>query len=295
MRLYIASVMLFCIGLLLLCINIAGFFIPLRNPDLYGDEQSFFKDDITLTEDQLWSSTARRQDESTEAYVFRLNEVVNKGIAHYWDDRGINKYNLRIPIYENYLLFFASYLYPSHYTKYEYSDYKKAIERGLGQCSEHAIIMAGLLKDHGIESRILALNGHVVAMALVNQDRWWIADADFGVVIPHSIAEIENEPNIIRPIYKQKGYSDELVDWFVSVYGKEGNQVFSGSREFQPRSYYFERLSYILIWIIPVMMMIPYFLMRGKVSLIRKPRRDWRIAEPVWKVNEHARGRGIGT
>ncbi|MDT4897472.1 MAG: hypothetical protein QOH25_2549 [Acidobacteriota bacterium] len=112
LRLYIASRTLLCIGLLLLGINIAGTFIPLRNPDLYKDDLSLFKDDITLTEDQLWSSTVRRLDESTEEYVIKLNEAVNKGTAHYWDDRGIYRYNLRISIYENYLLFFASYLSP---------------------------------------------------------------------------------------------------------------------------------------------------------------------------------------
>jgi hypothetical protein len=269
MQLNIASKVLACFGLLLLGLNIAGLFIPLRNPDIYRDNLSFFKDDITLTEGQLWSSTVRQPGESTEAYVTRLNDAVNKGIAHYWDDQGIHKYNLRIPIYENYLLFFASYLYPSAYRKYEYCDYKKAIKRGLGLCSEHAIVLTGILKDRGIESQIVSLSGHVVAMAQVNQGTWWVLDSDFGVVIPHSIAQIESDPNMIRPILKQKGYSDTVVNWMVDVYGKEGNQVFSGASEYRPRGYQIERLSYILIWILPAIMMVPFFLIRRKINLHR--------------------------
>lgn len=269
MRSKIASQVLFAIGLLLLGINIAGVFIPLRNPDIYRDNLSFFKDDMTLTADQLWAATARRPGESTEQYVTRLNEAVNKGTAHYWDDQGIYKYNLRIPIYENYLLFFAGYLYPPAYAKYEYCNYKKAMERGLGLCSEHAIILTGILKDHGIEARILSLDGHAVSTAQVNRGTWWILDSDFGLVIPHSIAEIENDPSMIRPILKQKGYSDAIVNWMVDVYGKEGNKVFSGAREYRPRGYLIETLSYVLIWILPMIMMIPYFLIRRKRKLVR--------------------------
>jgi hypothetical protein len=268
MRLNIASGVLFWIALLLLGTSIAGVFIPLRNPDLYRENLSFFKDDITLTEDQLWSATVRQQGESTEAYVTRLNEAVNNGTAHYWDDQGIYKYNLRIPIYENYLLFFAGYLYPPAYAKYEYCNYKKAIKRGLGLCSEHAIILTGILKDQGIESQILSLDGHVVSTAQVNQGTWWILDSDFGVVIPHSIAEIENDPNMIRPTLKQKRYSDAIVNWMVDVYGKEGNRVFSGAREYRPRGYLIETLSYVLIWILPMIMMVPYFLVRRKRNLV---------------------------
>ena len=63
-------------------------------------------------------------------------------IAHYWRDEGINKYYLRIPFWENYLLYIASYIDPEEYLKYEFYDYRRAIERGVGLCSQQAIIVS---------------------------------------------------------------------------------------------------------------------------------------------------------
>jgi hypothetical protein len=73
LRLYVLTAVLFWIGVLLLGLNVVGIFVSLRNPDLYREELVFFKDDITLTEEQLWSSAVRRPDESTGEYVIRLN------------------------------------------------------------------------------------------------------------------------------------------------------------------------------------------------------------------------------
>src|SRR6185295_8215311 len=112
MRLNFAWTAFFWLGLLLLALNTAGLFIPARNPEIYRERLLAFKDDITLTEAQLWTSTIRQPDETNEAYVVRLTDLVNKGMANYWDDQGVNKYRLRVPAYENYLLFLASYLHP---------------------------------------------------------------------------------------------------------------------------------------------------------------------------------------
>lgn len=249
------------IGLSLIAVNIAGFFLPLRNPSIYK-ERTEFENDITLTEDELLEAIKRR-DETVEVYVERLNEAINKGIAHYWKDEGIDKYNLRVPIYENYLLFIASYIRPLDFEKYEFFSYKKAIERGVGLCSQHAIIISEVLKAHGINSRIILLTGHVVVMAQVDKkkDVWWIVDPDFGVVIKHNIATIEESPEMVRILYSEKGYDTKIVDQLVKAYGKDGNVVSNGVFEYLPSKIgYIEYLSYIFIWIIPLILILPYTL-----------------------------------
>ncbi len=126
---------LFCLGFCLFIINIIGLFISLRNESIYQE-----KSGIHLTEKELYHSINKTVMDKKE-YITNLNEAVNQGIAHYWRDAGINKYNLRIPFYENYLLFIASYLDPEEYLKYEFYDYRRAIERGVGSCSQQAIIV----------------------------------------------------------------------------------------------------------------------------------------------------------
>ena len=59
-----------------------------------------------------------------------------------------------IPIYENYLLFIASYRYPDEYLKYEFVDYRKAIERGIGLCSQQAIIVSEILNSFRLRRTI---------------------------------------------------------------------------------------------------------------------------------------------
>jgi hypothetical protein len=253
----------FVSGLLLLGINLAGLFVSLRNPSLYADRKVRDENDITLSAEDLLRAADRRPDEPTEDYVVRLNEAVNKGIAYYWEDEGIEKYNLRVPLHENYLLFLAGYALPRYYRKYEFSDQYKNLERGAGICSLHATVVAALLRDHGVNSKVVLLDGHVVAMAQVRETpaRWWIVDPDLGVVIKHDTSEIESDPNLIKPYYLERGHSREYVEWLARVYGKEGNIVFEGAEEYMPwRLRYIEYVSYILKWMIPVMLMAPFAL-----------------------------------
>jgi hypothetical protein len=253
----------FVFGLLLLGINLAGFFVSLRNPVIYLERKVRDENDITLTPEELLRAAERRPNEPLEAYVVRLNEAVNKGIAYYWEDEGIEKYNLRVPVHENYLLYLAGYVLPAYYRKYEFSDQYKNLERGIGICSLHVTVMDTLLKDHGVNSKVVLLNQHVVASAQVGDapGRWWVVDPDLGVVVKHDIGEIEADTNLIKPYYLEKGYSTEYVDWLARVYAKEDNVVFDGAREYMPwRLRYVEFISYILKWIIPVMLLAPFAL-----------------------------------
>jgi hypothetical protein len=255
-------------GLLLLGINVAGlFFVSLRNPAIYRETKVRDKDDITLTEEELLRAAERRPDESAEEYVVRLNEAVNKGIAYYWEDEGVEKYNLRVPVYENYLLFLASHVSPGYFRKYEFSDQYKNIERGVGVCSLHAMVIAALLEEHAVDSKVVLLDGHVVALARVSESpaRWWVVDADSGVVVKHDLGEIEADTELVKPYYLERGYSQEHADWFARVYGREGNAVFSGARDYLPWEYPFiEYISYLLKWAIPLLLMTPFALSYGR-------------------------------
>jgi hypothetical protein len=261
------KIIFFALGLLLLGINFAGLFVSLRNPSIYVEQKVRDENDITLHAEQLLRAAERKPDETAEAYVVRLNEAVHQGIAYYWEDEGAGKYNLRVPLHENYLLFLASYIWPSYYRKYEFSDQYKNLERGVGICSLHATVIDALLKDHGVNSRVILLDQHVVAMAQIGAapDRWWIVDPDHGVVVKQDIREIESDPNLIKPYYLARGYSQEYVDRLARIYGKEGNVVFAGAKEYMPwRLRYIEYVSYVLKWVLPVMFIVPFAFSYGR-------------------------------
>jgi len=252
---------LFIIGVFLLLTNIFGLFTSLRNLEIYNEKKTGFKNDITLTEDQVYSViNSDRSD--IKKYVSNVTYAVNKGMADYWDDEGIDKYHLRVPFQENYLLFLASYIMPQKFQKFEFLDYHRAIERGVGMCSEHSIIISEALKGKGIKTKMIGLSGHVVASAQVDEktDEWWILDGLYGVVVPFDITTLQKKPEIIEPYYSQKGYDTKTVTTLEGIYGAEGNIIADGYGigNYSILTNYFEKTTYILIWVIPLFLIFPY-------------------------------------
>jgi hypothetical protein len=256
---------LFYTGCFLLGLNLVGFFIPLRNPEVYSEKSPALNKGSILTENELYDRIRRGRGTDAE-HVLKVNAAVHQGIAHYWKDEGIANYNLRIPIHENYLLFFVSYLYPAVFEKHLYYDYRKAIERGIGLCAQQALIAARILEEQGIASRVIGLAGHVVATALVDKesDTWWVIDPDYGVVVRRRIEEIEIDPAIIRPYYAAHGYDQEKIDVLVQIYEKEGNRTWDSAKAYYSQKYYVETGSYLAIWVIPVIMLLPRTVARSR-------------------------------
>jgi hypothetical protein len=256
---------LFIVGIIIISVNIYGLFIPLRNPEIKNEIQSAHKNDITLSQDQIYSAI-NSDTKDKRIYARKMTETINNGIAHYWREEGIDKYHLRIPFYNNFILFGASYFMPEKFLKYEFADYHRAIDRGLGQCSQHAIILAEVLYEKGIKSKMVGLSGHVVATAQVDEasDEWWILDGDYGVVIPADLATIEKNPEIIVPYYSKAGYDQETISFIERVYGKEGNQLIDGFGigKYSILTNYFEKASYVLIWLIPISFLLPFLYFR---------------------------------
>ncbi len=240
-------------------INIYGLFKTLRNPAIYDEEKTLRNriGDITIKYPEIEKDFVRHDNESVKDYAVRMNKVVNDGFAHYWKDEGLTKYNIRVPAWENYLLYVASYIDPKEYKHYEFSNYKKDLERGVGLCSSHCIVLKGVLRRNGIEGQLWDIAGHVVLRTRVAENEWWVLDPDFGVVVPFDTAAIQANPEIVRPYYKDMAklyYPDAkspyTVDHVVEIYGKEGNHIYTVDN-------WFEYFSYWAKWIIPIILMMP--------------------------------------
>ncbi|MDA1169330.1 MAG: hypothetical protein O3A36_03260, partial [bacterium] len=183
------------IGIILLLINIAGFFLPLRNPKITQVTAGFPQHRAIVTYQEARDILVR-SPQSADEYINRVTNTVNQAMLHYWDAEKANTYHIRVPIYENYLIWAGKFIAPSIYKMYEYCDAEKALERGIGLCSQHAIITTEIFRKNGLDAHIVGLNGHVVTTVRADtiNDSWHISDADNGVVIPHSLEEIERNP-----------------------------------------------------------------------------------------------------
>lgn len=243
----------FVFGCLLLIINIYGEFRTLRNDKIHTSIKDIAKFDEKSLYERLDKTSM-----TTEKIIYDYNTIVNEGISHYWDTTDEFKMNLHVPIWENYILFALSFTGDSRFRNYEFSNYSKAIERGVGLCSQQSIILSELLLRKKIPSKIIGLDGHVVVSAQLDKDTWWILDPDYGVVIPHNIEEIEADPLLVENYYKDAGYNSP--EHIINIYRNDGNVIPNGygASGYTPRKYYIEYIFYILKWVLPLVLIFPF-------------------------------------
>lgn len=256
-------IVLFSLGLALLAINIFGLFKSMRNPEIYTEKNLGRLNDITIKLEDTKREIVRKKGESDKVFALRINDVVSKSMSHYWKKEDARKYNMRVPVWENYILFFVNSFKKDN--RYEFINYKKDLERGVGLCSAHSIVVKGILFDNGIEAQLWDIAGHVVVRAKVSEKEWYILDPDFGLVVPYDIPDIEANPEIVRPTYADMArlykpdYNDPYTtDHVVEIYGKEGNHIYT----YDPL---FENASYISKWLIPFIIMLPFVICSRKL------------------------------
>lgn len=251
------KILLFIIGIALLIINITGLFKSMRNPDVYNEQNTGRLNDISLTLNEAKKEIIRKPGESDKAFTIRLNDVIAKSMLHYWKNEGVKKYYLGIPIWENYILYFTNFFRKDKRYEFVYF-HKKNLERGAGICSTHAIVMQGILQKNGVEAQLWCIAGHVLVRAKVANNEWYIMDPDFGLYVPYDVDDIEANPEITRAIYQNMAdlykpdYDDPYTtDKVVEIYGRDGNRIYTYSAAF-------EIFSYIMIWLLPLLFMMPY-------------------------------------
>ncbi|MBK6281513.1 MAG: hypothetical protein IPF54_01535 [Draconibacterium sp.] len=255
----IFSKILLAVGLLLLCINIFGLFKTMRNPAVYSEEKTIRNrlNDISIKYPEILEMLKRKPNENNIDFAVRINKVVNDGFIHYWKTAGIDKYHERVPIWENYLLYAASYIYPEKYRMYEFSNYKKNLERGVGLCSTHSTIVKGVLLENGIKAELLDVGGHhVVVRAELNDTATYMLDPDYGIVVPHDTAAITANPELVRASYKDMAelyYPDAVDPYTTEILVK----IFGDRKHVYSVENWFETFSYWAIWIIPFLLMLP--------------------------------------
>ena len=261
----------FLTGMLLILINIFGLVIPLRNPNIYRlpPAQKLVKGGDIIHYSEAASKLVRSKSESDLEYAIRANDTVHRGVAHYWDEEGIDEFRIRVPYWENWILNVMAYTGKSKYFKYQFSNHYKGLERGVGLCGQKAMILTGFLIENGIDARILSIPGHTMVVAHL-QRSWQIFDPDYGVHIPHDLAKVKdaNLPDFVMPYYEEavslynldpETMNDSLTLIEEAYKKKQFSMDQKGFFEYIGGEAVadFETLSYLLKHLVPIIMMLP--------------------------------------
>ena len=275
------------LGAVLLALNVASLLVPFASPALERDPGPWFHpEDPPLSPGNALELLERRPRESPGAFAARATATVNLAMIHGWRDADADAFRLRVPLWENWVLYAAS-LAGERFRKYEFFDPARAIARGVGQCGQHALVLANTLKKNGIPARILNLPGHTVVAARAGGD-WQVLDPDFGVILPLSPRAVEGRVDLVLPYYLEveRGYFRKLEASLGS--GPDGpggemaliqgilrhgdrwglNKAYGGPpgsiQAVEPEEYFggkrnvlLEEWSYKAKWVIPLLLLLP--------------------------------------
>lgn len=252
------AALLLVTAIALFSLNIYGvFFKSLRSANAYKAEHLRFRRKAADLE-EFYSKIKRFPGESDKEFAVRLNEAITTGLVHIdWEIEDVDRYHLRVPPWENYILFILGHIPGSRdFKKYHFCDYKKTMERGVSSCIDAATVLSGILGENGIKTRIIAFPAHIIVEVNVDKDGvWWSFDPDFGAVLPYSVETILKDPKIIREYYISTGHPVNQVDYLEKAFSVQP-RVFSNRFTFGPKKAIFEYATYAMIWIIPVVLVI---------------------------------------
>lgn len=257
-------------GCFLLMVNLYGLNRDIRVND-FDNQYLRFPDDQPADYDDTLIELIRKQDESEIDYASRVTKVVARGISHIeWFDFPVEQFNQLIPIWENYFIYFmGTFSGIPEYERYHFANYQRSLERGIGLCGDASMALSQLLDEQNISNKILTFPGHVVVVASFENGKQYLFDADFGVIIPYSLTEINDESSRIAQLYLDAGYTHTDFGFFQKLY-KKNPRHWDGVQHFITNKYYFEIFAYWLKWPAPI------FLILISVFMLRKFRTRYR-------------------
>jgi hypothetical protein len=107
--------------------------------------------------------------------------------------------------------------------------------------------------------------GHVVVKAFPDNNEIML-DADFGVYINASLVNIEKEPDLISETYLKSNFSVQDVKALTKSL-LSPKEYWKDTKAFMTNKYYFEKSSYILKWLFPILLILINVLIRYKTKV----------------------------
>ena len=236
--------LLILLGVILISFNIIGYFHYTE-----VSRESAHLLDINLeniSEETFWDNAYQKNGETVEEYLPRITELISNRMLR------INPTQTKPTVFENWIL----WLYSNKKGYYEWSETSRAVRLGGGFCSQHAIVLNNLLRKQDIDSRILALQGHVVNEVLVNGE-WKVYDSDYNITFGTTLQDLENNPSKVYQAYLNSDATEETAKNFEEAFATaEDNFRYKKTRSYREEKHYIEAASLYLVWVIPALLIL---------------------------------------
>lgn len=241
-------------GTLLLLINIYGFTQQLAPSSITTDNLRFKENDVTMTKSSFFENLPRKTGESDKEFAERLTHAIAATIAHiHWLDYPPAQFNQRVPIWENYILYFmGAFSGIPEYERYHFANPEKSIERGIGICGDTSMILSQFLQREGIENKILTFPGHVIVEADFGTHKQ-LLDADYGVALAQGMNFYRDNPDEFIRSYRAAGFINDAEEYLAQGI-QQSVTYWNGTQHFITKKFYFEKIAYWLKWIMPFCM-----------------------------------------
>jgi hypothetical protein len=251
------------IGIVLLALNVAGLFVPLRAPDITTQYTDFARAGTLSYAEALTRLDGLKEEPNSERVVVEATRVFHEGVAHVRgediEQNGLAHYRLVVSPWENWVLYLLDFIKPPYPEDgYHFCGYRRALERGVGWCEQKSMALTGYLKERGFETGVVSLGGHVIATAKVPDRGWYLLDPDYGGVMPFDLKTAEQTPREVLAHYWTPVAAERSLD---SYFGPDSNSVAFGGPEVRyPKACRIEVLAYQLKWAVPIVLLLAAFL-----------------------------------
>lgn len=259
------AALLLIIGLLLLGLNVYGLTQPLRKPGLGVTDQEllrFVPDKVWDYETSLSAIDSLASIENDVALAGQANDVVHQSLVHVeWEAVDPQAYRQLVPPWENVFLWAVGrFSGLPQFERYHYAGYRRSIERGIGICGDASIVLSSVLDRYGVASDIISFRGHVIVEYQNSKGEKRLLDPDFGVAINRPLDALKANPELVRPLYLEAGYSPQEINDLIYVYSGDF-AVFDDTYGFMAKRYIFEKVTYALKWALPPLLIFPAILL----------------------------------
>lgn len=245
------------IGFFLFFVNLYGLTQDIRPGTFLSEDIRFENDRKPIVYNPEIEQKLFAGEKEPKQFTTDITMLISKILVHIeWPKVDRVQYNQLIPIWENYFLYFMGLFSDiPEFERYHYSNYERSLERGIGICGDASMILSQVLDKNSIENKILSFPGHVINSVTFPDGSQWLLDADFGVVIPHSLSEIRDNIDLVKPYYAEQGYSDREIGNLQRSYISDF-QTWDGVTHFFTKKYYFEKITYWLKWPLPIVLIL---------------------------------------
>ena len=134
-------------------------------------------------------------------------------------------------------------------------DPERLARGGIGLCSDAVIVLLAVARRAGYEAQMVDLGGHLVAR-VAHDGREWLADPDFGVVFPGTLAELEQPDRLaqVEAALLAAGHSPRRVAQHVAALGSAEDNRILPAGVLSPRLALAERALDVLAWLLPLLL-----------------------------------------